>query len=504
MIGTVIAGRYRLEAEVGRGGMGAVFRGRDEVLGRTVALKRIGLAPGGPAAPAAAGEISPDAARAEREAKLAAKLNHANVVAVFDLVAEPVSADEVQQWLVMEYVEGTDLADLVRQRGRLTPDEAAPILAQTASALAAAHSAGIVHRDVKPSNILVTPQGQVKLSDFGIARTSTDPALTQTGLVTGSPAYLSPEVASGQQATPTSDVWSWGATLFHALEGHPPYQVGDNLLGALYRIVHEEPPQSTSAGWLAPVLASTMTRDPAQRWPISRAQEYLETGPRAAVPATAPVAAPVAPRAHDADDAGTQLLPAATAEATRPAVRPAAPPSGPPATPADPEPLPPARRGGARRSGSGRRWLLVALAAVLVVALSVIAFLVGMDGDGDDPGPAADSSPSAGESSAPADGPTAEGMEEFARDYVALAVSDPESAFDLLTPAYREESRGLDGYLGFWGEVTEASIDTVSADPDDLTVSYTYTYRRSGERTTEDVTLQLVYRDGQYLISGAS
>lgn len=496
MIGTVIAGRYRLEAEIGRGGMGAVFRGRDEVLGRTVALKRIGVAPGGPGAPASAGpgEISPDAARAEREAKLAAKLNHANVVAVFDLVAEPLSADEVQQWLVMEYVEGTDLADLVRQRGRLSPDEAAPILAQTASALAAAHSAGIVHRDVKPSNILVTPQGQVKLSDFGIARTSTDPALTQTGLVTGSPAYLSPEVASGQQATPTSDVWSWGATLFHALEGHPPYQVGDNLLGALYRIVHEEPPQSTTAGWLAPVLASTMTRDPAQRWPISRAQEYLETGPRAGVPATAPVAAPTGPRT---DASGTQVLPAATAEATRPAVRPATPPPGPPPTPADPEPLPPARRG-----GSGRRWLLVGLAAVLVVALTVIAFLVGMGGDEEDPGPSADSSPSADASSAPADGPTAADMEQFAEDYVALAVSDPESAFDQLTPAYQEESRGLDGYLGFWGEVTEASIDSVSADPEDLTVSYTYTYRRSGERTTEDVTLQLVFRDGEYLISG--
>src|SRR6478735_7158720 len=163
--------------------MGAVWRGRDEVLGRTVALKRIGVGPGG---------ITPDALRAEREAKLAAKLNHANVVAVFDLVEE-VSDGQSQQWLVMEYVEGTDLADLIRQRGRLTPDEAAPILAQVASALAAAHGAGIVHRDVKPSNILVAPDGQVKLSDFGIARAEADASLTQTGLVTGSPAYLSPE-----------------------------------------------------------------------------------------------------------------------------------------------------------------------------------------------------------------------------------------------------------------------------------------------------------------------
>ena len=265
----MIAGRYTLETEIGRGGMGEVWRGRDEVLGRTVALKKIGVAPGG---------ITPDARRAEREAKLAAKLNHANVVAVFDLVEET-SDEQSQQWLVMEYVEGTDLSELIRQRGRLSPDDAAPILAQVASALAAAHGAGIVHRDVKPSNILVSPDGQVKLSDFGIARTSSDPTLTQTGLVTGSPAYLSPEVASGQPATPASDVWSWGATLFHALEGRPPYQIGDNLLGALYRIVHEEPPRCETAAWLAPALAATMTRDPGRRWPIATVQDFLEAPP---------------------------------------------------------------------------------------------------------------------------------------------------------------------------------------------------------------------------------
>ncbi|HRK48292.1 MAG TPA: protein kinase, partial [Nocardioides sp.] len=137
----MLAGRYTLETEIGRGGMGAVWRGRDEVLGRTVALKRIGVAPGG---------LNPDAVRAEREAKLAAKLNHANVVAVYDLIGTVedgveggveggVESGQSQQWLVMEYVEGTDLAALIRQRGRLDPESAAPILAQTASALAAAH-----------------------------------------------------------------------------------------------------------------------------------------------------------------------------------------------------------------------------------------------------------------------------------------------------------------------------------------------------------------------------
>ena len=180
----MIAGRYTLDREIGRGGMGAVWLARDEVLGRDVAIKRIGMVPGGG---------SPDLERAEREGRLAARLNHPHVVAVFDLVHE---GDE--RWLVMEYVPGVTLGELVRRDGALTPDQAAPLLRQAADALAAAHSAGIVHRDVKPSNILVTGDGQVKLSDFGIARAEADASLTQTGLVTGSPAYLAPEVASGQ------------------------------------------------------------------------------------------------------------------------------------------------------------------------------------------------------------------------------------------------------------------------------------------------------------------
>ena len=151
----------------------------------------------------------------------------------------------------MEYVEGVTLARLVREQGPLSPDEAAPLLRQVADALAAAHAAGIVHRDVKPSNIMVDRDGRVKLADFGIARIATDPALTQTGLVTGSPAYLAPEVAAGQRGDEAVDVWSLGATPFHVLAGRPPYDLGDNMLGGLYRIVNEEPPRlpEAPAGW---------------------------------------------------------------------------------------------------------------------------------------------------------------------------------------------------------------------------------------------------------------
>ena len=239
----MIAGRYELDREIGRGGMGAVWLGRDTVLGREVALKRIGMMPGATA---------PDLQRAEREARLAARLNHPHVVAVFDLVTEG-----AETWLVMEYVEGVSLSGLIARDGALTPDEAAPLVRQAADALAAAHAAGIVHRDVKPSNMMVTPQGDVKLTDFGIARAEADASLTQTGLVTGSPAYLAPEVASGATAHEASDVWSLGATLFYLVTGKPPFDGSDRT----------SPPPHTDDARLDAIIARCLADEPEERWP---------------------------------------------------------------------------------------------------------------------------------------------------------------------------------------------------------------------------------------------
>lgn len=458
----MIAGRYSLDREVGRGGMGAVWLGRDEVLGRAVALKRIGMAPGA---------TGPDLQRAEREARLAARLSHPHVVAVFDLV------EEVQEhWLVMEYVEGSNLAHLIRDRGALDPAQAAALVAQAADGLAAAHAAGIVHRDVKPSNILVTTDGQVKLSDFGIARAEADPALTQTGLVTGSPAYLAPEVASGRTATDASDVWSLGATLFHALSGHPPYEVGDNLLGALYRIVHEEPPRLDGTGWLGPLLESTMSLDPADRWSMAQVRDFLQAGPGAPLPA--PVPRRTTPQV---DEHGTQQL-------SRPVVVPAA------------DAAPSRRRGG----------ILPILVGVAVVALlTVVAFAIGFRGDGDDDPDAASSSPTAPPSTDTtepvAQEPTAEDMEAFLTDYLQTAASDPRTAYTMLTPAFQQDSGGLDGYSGFWGNVDSVSgIEVLDADPDDLTIEYRYTREESGKRIPDTPKLQLAFddQDGTYLIDG--
>jgi len=491
----LIAGRYTLDREVGRGGMGAVWLGRDEVLGRAVALKRIGMTPGA---------HGPDLGRAEREARLAARLNHPHVVAVFDLVLE----DE-QQWLVMEYVENVTLSQLVKDQGALSPDEAAPLLGQAADALAAAHAAGIVHRDVKPSNMLVTRHGQVKLSDFGIARAEADASLTQTGLVTGSPAYLAPEVASGQSATDASDVWSLGATLYHALAGRPPYDAGENLMGTLYRIVHEDPPRLADAGWLAPLLEATMTADPADRWSMAHVRDFLKSGP--AVPPVVPSAAAIG-----ADPTRTQVLPAAvppvppasdTTSGTTSDTSTANPPVTAPAARPAPQPAPDPTPAGRRRR-AGLLPLLVGLGVLLVLGLVLWAVLAG---GGDSQSPAAQppaSHRSSGGSKPPtsptASAPTTAGMESFIRTYLATVTSNPDTAYGMLTPSFQQASGGLSGYRGFWDTIRSADVLSFSGtNPDDLTVGYAVEYtRQDGSRARDDVSLQLVYQDGKYLIDG--
>ena len=465
----MIAGRYELEREVGRGGMGAVWLARDEVLGRQVAIKRIGMAPGG---------ADPDLERAEREARLAARLNHPHVVAVFDLVS-----DGDGQWLVMEYVESVTLAGLVARDGALAPDELSPLLGQAADALAAAHAAGIVHRDVKPSNILVAPDGRVKLSDFGIARAEADATLTRTGLVTGSPAYLAPEVAAGQSATDASDVWALGATGFHALAGRPPYEVGDNLMGALYRIVHEEPPRLADAGWLAPLLENTMTRDPEDRWSMAQVRDFLAAGPSVGVrplPATTPEPA-----------SATRVFPAPTE--TRPS-----------AAASVPAPAPSRHR---RRS-----WLPLGIVAVAVLLLGAVVWAL-LAGDSESPraGPTGgDGTTSQSGSPRTPDqpeqsGPTAESMRAFISDYLATAPSSPETTYDMLTPAFQEASGGFDSYSGFWSTIDSATLGDVTADPEALTVAYTVHYvKTTGEQTSDDVVLRLTFDDGRYLIAEES
>lgn len=502
----MLADRYELDHEIGRGGMGAVWLGRDTVLGRVVAIKQIGMTHGA---------VAPDLDRAEREAHLAARVNHHNVVAVFDLVD-----DDGHQWLVMEHVDGPTLAALIAEQGRIAPDDLAPILRQVAGALAAAHAHGIVHRDVKPSNILLTHDGTAKLSDFGVARAQADAALTQTGLVTGSPAYLSPEVATGRNATTASDVWSLGSTMFHALAGHPPYEVGDNVLGAMYRIVNEEPPRLAEGGRLADLVGRMMQIDPDARPTMAQIEEELDdTGvpPTVQVPAALAVdpeatrvtSPPTAAFAPVDDDGGppTELTGPIDAPTPPVATQPVAP------QPVTPQPVAPRPdRRAPRDDDHGRRNALIAAAAVAAVVIALVLAI--SQRGGDDPAPAAASKEPTSTGTAPSPDPTSQAptdqaptaaeLEGFASDYLTAASNDPEQGFAMLTPDYQAESGGLKGYKGFWGKVKDVDVQSVQGDPDAMTVSYRYSYDFKGDRVTEDVTLRLVPSGDTFLVSGTA
>ena len=266
--GTTIAGRYRVLHQLGMGGMGSVWLARDTSLDREVAVKSVRASLGADDTDGTGPSLGEQ--RAMREARLIARVNHAHAVAIYDVVTH-----ERQPWLVMEYVRSRNLAELVRERGELDPQRAAEIGAQVASALVDAHRAGIVHRDVKPANVLIAEDGAAKITDFGIARGLDDVTLTATGAMWGTPAYFAPEVASGSAPTEKADVWSLGATLYFAVEGAPPYGTDGGALVLLGRIAHQPVPPPTRAGSLSSVLARLLDRDPHNRPTMAEAARLL-------------------------------------------------------------------------------------------------------------------------------------------------------------------------------------------------------------------------------------
>ncbi|MFF3487034.1 protein kinase [Streptomyces sp. NPDC002701] len=262
----VISGRYRLLSPLGEGGMGTVWRARDEVLHREVAVKEV-RAPHGLPGP----DVERMYARLEREAWAAARVSHRNVVTVYDVALE-----DGRPWIVMELVRGIALSDLLDAEGPLSPQRTAHIGAEVLAALRAAHEAGVLHRDVKPGNVLMSNDGRVVLTDFGIATVEGSSALTMTGEVIGSPEFLAPERALGRTPGPESDLWSLGVLLYAAVEGHSPFRQ-NTPLSTLRAVVDEELPAPRRAGPLAPVIEGLLRKDPAERTSAEDAEQDLRS-----------------------------------------------------------------------------------------------------------------------------------------------------------------------------------------------------------------------------------
>jgi tRNA A-37 threonylcarbamoyl transferase component Bud32 len=276
--GRLLAGRYRLGGVLGRGGMGTVWRAVDETLGRTVAVKELRF-------PNSIDEEEKRRliTRTLREAKAIARIRNNGAVTVYDVVDE-----DDRPWIVMELVEGKSLADAVREDGTLTPHRAAEVGLAILDVLRSAHREGILHRDVKPSNVLIAEDGRVVLTDFGIAQVEGDPSITSTGMLVGAPSYISPERARGHKPGPAADMWSLGGLLYASVEGSPPYDKGSAI--ATLTAVMTEPvdPPKNAGPLLEKVIYGLLAKDPAQRLDDAGARALL----RAVLDAPAPVVEP--------------------------------------------------------------------------------------------------------------------------------------------------------------------------------------------------------------------
>ncbi|MFD7033071.1 serine/threonine-protein kinase [Streptomyces sp. NPDC059917] len=409
LVGRLLGGRYRVTSVIGRGGMGVVARALDELLGREVAVKILRAY-----TDAGAPELADLRTRMQREARAAARIRHTGVVTVHD-----VTEDQGLPVIVMELVDGPSLDDVLSARGPLDPREVAAIGAELMRALDAAHRAGVLHRDVKPGNVLLERGGRVVLTDFGIATmdTADDEAaskLTRSGQIIGSLDYLPPERAQGQEPGPPADIWSLGMTLFAAVEGTVAFR-RTSAWSTLSAIVGEPLPEPRRAGPLMPVLRALMAKDPAQRPTAARAGAMLDEvaagrpahpGPAAPNP---PAAAPP-PAAATAPTTGSFGPPPVLADPhPRPYAPPhprptyAQPPYAQPSPPQPPSPQPSyAQPSNAQSSNSGRARrrtrtvTLVAAVAVLGVGGVAYALSGGHAGGRGDAGAAGGSSPTTG------------------------------------------------------------------------------------------------------------
>ncbi|RDI50853.1 serine/threonine-protein kinase [Nocardia mexicana] len=542
----LIAGRYRLGDPIGTGAMGVVWRATDVRLRRTVAVKQLLLAPGLTRAQALEAKL-----RAMREGRIAARLHHQNAVTVFDVAEE-----DGQPWLVMEFVDAQSLAALMRDKGPLDPREVARIGAKVASALTAAHDAGIVHRDVKPANILVADNGTVKITDFGISRAVGDVTVTSTGFLAGTPAYLSPEVARGENPEPASDVFALGSTLYAAVEGKPPFGEGDNPLAVLHSVARAQVPYPQHADALAPVLMELLAADAGNRPNMRESQAALAAvaeGRAAPAPKSATKVLPKPGAPLDAAAATTVLSGTAAGNAEDPTVHVPTgappPPSGgtvPAGSPA-PQRKPPAILQNRRALG-----LIAAGAVVVLVVIGLIAALnnggggggtvasespqpnpggpvssavVAPPGQGEQPTRGQAAAPSTAPGAVPSSGPSPTpsapqgtttvpptttappppppvGASAFVANYYGMLPGNVSGAWSMLSPSYQAQTGGYDSYVRFWSQFSSVSASNIVQNGDTAVATITYRYK-NGQQESEQRWFRVVNDGGRPLIVGS-
>ncbi|MFE5771072.1 serine/threonine-protein kinase [Streptomyces sp. NPDC056485] len=307
--GAVLAGRYRLVEPIGSGGMGKVWRAHDELLHRTVAVKELtaGLY-------VAQADREVLHARTQKEARAAARIQHPAVVVVHDVLEH-----DDRPWIVMEYIDGPSLADAAKAAGRIEPAEAARIGLHVLGALRAAHAVGVLHRDVKPGNVLLAKDGRVLLTDFGIAAIEGDSSITRTGEIVGSIDYLAPERVTGGTPGTSSDLWSLGATLYTAVEARSPFR-RTSPISSLQAVVNDEPPALRQAGALGPVITALLRKDPGERPSAQETERMLIEAMEGRQPKAAQAYVPTrAVTPEELADAADEAAPQAPAQAPAPA-----------------------------------------------------------------------------------------------------------------------------------------------------------------------------------------